>query len=215
MRLMSQILVCPLRRTSGQSHPVRPAITARRLGIDRPAFRHESPISNCRLKYTLADGRTESSQGAGWVSIELTRLLSPSCAAHNREFEMIRNFADHSANERTFLAWVRTAIAVMAFGFLVERFDLFLLVASPGLGAHMPSLPGERFGNRAGLALIILGTLIVATAAARFLITARKIDSAKTQAGPGSRVDLALAALLALLGCALFVYLSHALVTKV
>ena len=39
---------------------------------------------------------------------------------------MIRNFSDHAANERTFLAWVRTAIAVMAFGFLVERFDLFL-----------------------------------------------------------------------------------------
>src|SRR6266478_6215452 len=39
--------------------------------------------------------------------------------------KMIRNFSDHSANERTFLAWVRTAIAVMAFGFLVEKFDLF------------------------------------------------------------------------------------------
>jgi hypothetical protein len=39
--------------------------------------------------------------------------------------KMIRNFGDHSANERTFLAWVRTAIAVMAFGFLVEKFDLF------------------------------------------------------------------------------------------
>ena len=33
---------------------------------------------------------------------------------------MIRNFSDHTANERTFLAWVRTAIAVMAFGFLVD-----------------------------------------------------------------------------------------------
>jgi len=33
---------------------------------------------------------------------------------------MIKNFSDHAANERTFLAWVRTAIAVMAFGFLVE-----------------------------------------------------------------------------------------------
>ncbi|HEX4173709.1 MAG TPA: DUF202 domain-containing protein, partial [Acetobacteraceae bacterium] len=32
---------------------------------------------------------------------------------------MIGHFTDHAANERTFLAWVRTAIAVMAFGFLV------------------------------------------------------------------------------------------------
>ena len=44
--------------------------------------------------------------------------------------KMIRNFSDHSANERTFLAWVRTAIAVMAFGFLVEKFDLFLELAT-------------------------------------------------------------------------------------
>ena len=34
---------------------------------------------------------------------------------------MIERFRDHAANERTFLAWVRTAIAMMAFGFLVEN----------------------------------------------------------------------------------------------
>jgi putative membrane protein len=128
---------------------------------------------------------------------------------------MIRNFADHSANERTFLAWVRTAITVMAFGFLVERFDLFVLLAAPSLTDRMLSLPGEKFGTKAGLALIILGTLIIATAAIRFLITAKSIDSEQVRAGPGSRVDLVLAVLLGLLGCALFVYLSHALVTKV
>jgi len=50
---------------------------------------------------------------------------------------MIRNFREHAANERTFLAWVRTAIAVMAFGFLIERFDLFC--ASP----HCPPAGGE------------------------------------------------------------------------
>jgi putative membrane protein len=44
---------------------------------------------------------------------------------------MIKNFGDHSANERTFLAWVRTSMAVIAFGFLVERFDLFLAFAAP------------------------------------------------------------------------------------
>ena len=38
---------------------------------------------------------------------------------------MIKRYSDHAANERTFLAWVRTAIAVMAFGFVIERFDLF------------------------------------------------------------------------------------------
>jgi putative membrane protein len=125
---------------------------------------------------------------------------------------MIRSYNDHAANERTFLAWVRTAIAVMAFGFLVERFDLFLEIAAPSLAGRTLSVPGQRFGNVAGLALIILGTAMVAVAAVRFLITAKGIDSEELQRGPGSRIDVALALLLVLLGCALFVYLSHAIV---
>ena len=67
---------------------------------------------------------------------------------------MIKNFSDHSANERTFLAWVRTSIAVMAFGFLVEKFDLFLQMAAPSLAGRALSVPGQRFGDVAGLALI-------------------------------------------------------------
>jgi uncharacterized membrane protein YidH (DUF202 family) len=34
---------------------------------------------------------------------------------------MITRYSDHAANERTFLAWVRTAIAMMAFGFVIGR----------------------------------------------------------------------------------------------
>jgi putative membrane protein len=128
--------------------------------------------------------------------------------------QMIRNFADHSANERTFLAWVRTAIAVMAFGFLVERFDLFLEIAAPSLTGRTLWVPGQKFGNETGLALIILGASIIAIAATRFLMTAKAIDSEALHRGPGSRLDLALAILLGLLGCALCVYLSHALITK-
>ena len=47
---------------------------------------------------------------------------------------MINRFSDHAANERTYLAWVRTAVAVMAFGFPVEKFDLFLAVAARNSG---------------------------------------------------------------------------------
>ena len=36
------------------------------------------------------------------------------------------SFTDHSSNERTFLAWLRTGIAVVAFGFVVEKFNLFI-----------------------------------------------------------------------------------------
>jgi putative membrane protein len=127
---------------------------------------------------------------------------------------MIENFGDHSANERTFLAWVRTAIAIMAFGFIVEKFDLFLELAAPSLAGRSLSLPGQRFGNIAGLALIALGTAMIAIAIARFLATAKIIDSRERQPGPGSRFDLALAALLILLGCVLFVYLANAMVTR-
>jgi putative membrane protein len=128
--------------------------------------------------------------------------------------KMIRNFSDHSANERTFLAWVRTAIAVMAFGFLVEKFDLFLELAAQSLPGRTLSLPGQKFGNIAGLALIVLGTAMVSIAAARFVMTAKNIDCEDVRPGTGSRIDIALAGLLVLLGCALFLYLSHALVTK-
>jgi putative membrane protein len=126
--------------------------------------------------------------------------------------EMIKNFGDHSANERTFLAWVRTAIAVMAFGFIVEKFDLFLELAAPSLAGRTLSLPGQKFGNIAGLALIVLGTAMVAIAATRFVIAAKNIDSEDLRHGAGSRIDMALAVLLVLLGCSLFIYLSHALV---
>jgi hypothetical protein len=53
---------------------------------------------------------------------------------------------------------------------------------------------------------------MVAIAAVRFLITAKNIDSEEAHPGPGSRIDVALALLLVLLGCALFLYLSHAVV---
>jgi putative membrane protein len=96
---------------------------------------------------------------------------------------MIKNFSDHSSNERTFLAWVRTAIAVMAFGFIVEKFDLFLELAAPALAGRTLSLPGQRFGNIAGLALIVLGTAMVVIAAIRFLITAKNIDSEDLSTG--------------------------------
>src|SRR5580658_4865314 len=104
---------------------------------------------------------------------------------------MIRNFGDHAANERTFLAWVRTAIAVMAFGFVVERFGLFLQTMAAA-GGHPLARQSPRLGGAAGLALIVLGLAMVALATWRFLRTAREIDNPEPTPGPGSRLDLAL-----------------------
>jgi len=127
---------------------------------------------------------------------------------------MIKDFRDHAANERTFLAWVRTAIAIMAFGFLVEKFDLFLEIAAPSLAGRVLSMPRLQFGNTAGLALILFGSVMVALSAYRFLKFKKMIDSAEPNQGMGTFADLALALLLVLLGGSLFFYLSHALIAK-
>ena len=123
---------------------------------------------------------------------------------------MIKRYSDHAANERTFLAWVRTAIAVMAFGFIIERFDLFVRVAAPQLAQRQLGAHGEGFANWAGLIFIIIGISSIAVAWLRFSRTARDIDSEDEVASPGERFDLALAIMIGLLGASLALYLSRA-----
>jgi len=69
---------------------------------------------------------------------------------------MVKHYNDHAANERTFLAWVRTSIAVMAFGFVIERFDLFLKYAAPAAAQLQIAPHGGVFADLAGLAFIVL-----------------------------------------------------------
>src|ERR1700757_2917202 len=114
---------------------------------------------------------------------------------------MISRYNDHAANERTFLAWVRTAIAVMAFGFLVERFDLFVRLASHN--APGADVPRNGVANTIGLLFVLMGMATMVIAAVRFFKTAKEIDAEEVVPGPGVRFDLALAALLVLLGCSL------------
>lgn len=126
---------------------------------------------------------------------------------------MIKSYSDHAANERTFLAWVRTAIATMAFGFLLERFDLFLQIAALTPGQPAKQLSGTGFGRDAGFGLLLLGVAMTTLATLRFLRTRRDIESAELKAVSGARMDIALALLLSLLGLALVVYLAHAIVS--
>ena len=88
----------------------------------------------------------------------------------------IRHFIDHAANERTFLAWVRTSIAIIAFGFLIERFDLFLDFAAGQAGNTQSIFHHSELGAIAGLVLIVAGVIMVILAATRFIRTAREID---------------------------------------
>ena len=122
---------------------------------------------------------------------------------------MIKRYSDHAANERTFLAWVRTAIAIMAFGFLVQKFDLFLRIASQSLVAGSLPAGSEVVGNITGLLLILLGGMVMAFAAIRFRKTTRDIDAEEVRPGPGERLDITLVALRLLLGAILFVYLVY------
>ncbi len=61
---------------------------------------------------------------------------------------MIHGYSDHAANERTYLAWVRTGIAVIAFGFVVEKFNLFMRslasVAADKAAAHLRAARPRR-----------------------------------------------------------------------
>jgi putative membrane protein len=127
---------------------------------------------------------------------------------------MIERYSDHAANERTFLAWIRTAIAVMAFGFLVERFDLFLQIAGQTLAKKALSPTGQLVGNVAGLILIVLGAIMIVLSVWRFRRTAIAIDSPDTVPGPGDRIDFLLAGLLTMLGSALFVYLAYTVISR-
>jgi putative membrane protein len=117
---------------------------------------------------------------------------------------MIKRYSDHAANERTFLAWVRTAIAVMAFGFLIERFDLFLRYVGPQVAQQQLAPRSE------GLAFIVLGIAMIVIAAVRLAKTAKEIETDDEVASAGARFDLALAALIGLLGASLLLYMSHA-----
>jgi putative membrane protein len=102
----------------------------------------------------------------------------------------------------------------MAFGFLVEKFDLFLAIAANTLDPGM-HLPDRRFGNAVGLILIVLGVAMIAVATIRFRRTAKAIDSPDVLPLLSARVDLALACLLILLGVSLFLYLANAVITGV
>ena len=127
---------------------------------------------------------------------------------------MIKRYSDHAANERTFLAWVRTAIALMAFGFVIERFDLFLQ-ASASQRQPQLSPPGSTFANVAGLAFIAIGVAMVVISGFRFARTAKGIETENEVPSTGERFDLALAMLIGLLGASLFLYLSRAVVPTV
>ena len=79
---------------------------------------------------------------------------------------------DHLANERTFLAWLRTAMAVLAFGFVLDRFSLYIHY----FGLPAPNTPLNLPSPLVGAALMWVGTALIPIALWRFLCVQRDIN---------------------------------------
>ena len=107
---------------------------------------------------------------------------------------MIRNFTEQSANERTFLAWLRTGIAVIAFGFVVEKFHLFMMAlvstaaAGAGRGIEAERLTGP-LGRYDGLALMLVGVILIVIGDLRFTRNKRLINDAEPQIMADVRIE--------------------------
>jgi putative membrane protein len=125
---------------------------------------------------------------------------------------MIRGYGDHAANERTFLAWVRTGIAVIAFGFVIEKFNLFLSTIASGTVDGVPhrahELASRPLGRWEGLAFMFGGVAIVVLATVRFVRTTRLLDDAETHSASNVRVELILSAALIILAASYSIYLA-------
>lgn len=122
---------------------------------------------------------------------------------------VIKNFSDHAANERTYLAWVRTGVAVMAFGFLVEKFDIFLSYIAKALHKVSSAHSGMHAAQVLGMGLVVLGILMMVIATIRFAWTGREIDEEAIRDRASPTPYVVMVGALAVMGVMLLVYLAH------
>ncbi len=81
------------------------------------------------------------------------------------------------ANERTFLAWVRTSIAVTGLGFVVARFGLWLRQLSARFDAGGPLVRHTGLSLPLGVAMMSVGGLLAVLAGGRYRRVRRAIDA--------------------------------------
>jgi putative membrane protein len=111
---------------------------------------------------------------------------------------------DHLANERTFLAWVRTSVAIVVFGFAIGRFAIAMrqLTAFQGLASKTTGLSVWM-----GMSSILAGVVMVVAGLARYRKTRAQLDEGKFEPA-GFIVDL-VTILTVLFGLALAGYLVY------
>jgi putative membrane protein len=118
-------------------------------------------------------------------------------------------FRDHAANERTLLAWIRTGIALMAFGFAIARFALFLREIAQAGAMHVTHVRGAG-SAWFGVALVVLGLVTNAAAVVRYGVLHKAIAEHRPPA-PSPRLGYALGAGSVVLAIAMAAILADAL----
>ena len=114
------------------------------------------------------------------------------------------------AAERTLLAWVRTGLTVMAFGFVVARFGLFLrLVSLQQGGGHVPAEDlHNRVSNTIGIALVLIGVGCMILGAIQHQSYVSTLPPADVPRSHAAIYPILLSLTLAALGLALAVFLA-------
>jgi putative membrane protein len=103
------------------------------------------------------------------------------------------------AAERTLLAWQRNAIALMGFGFVVERFGLFLQMVT-----HEPLGGAQRgFSLGLGVLLLVLGAAVALISARQFRQVAKNLDPSVVPPGYWTHIGVALNTVIAVIALAL------------
>jgi putative membrane protein len=107
------------------------------------------------------------------------------------------------AAERTLLAWNRTSLTLMAFGFVIERFGLFLQLVSPQDGELMQ----RGVSYWVGLAFIGLGALVSVTGIIQYRRVLRTLKPVEIPTGYAVNLGVLANLAVAVLGGALTIYL--------
>jgi uncharacterized protein (DUF302 family)/uncharacterized membrane protein YidH (DUF202 family) len=113
--------------------------------------------------------------------------------------------SDYLAAERTFLAWIRTGLALMGFGFVVARFGLFLQAMQ--LGQSSLGLQPYGLSFWFGTALIVTGVIVNVMSAWNHIRMARELQRGEYTFFRPSSLAVTVAVLLAVLGLAMAIYL--------
>lgn len=108
------------------------------------------------------------------------------------------------ANERTFLAWIRTSVAVISLGFVVAKFSVWLRELAVHFAAQAHP-PGSGSSLYIGIAMMAFGGLLAILAARRYHVVNSAIESGEVSADRG--LVFFVTAIVAVLSVAMTVYL--------